>query len=192
MRHRHRGGHAPGRQGRAFEPFFTTKPVGQGTGLGLSQVLGQVQQSGGDVTLKSSPGQGTTVTMYFPALEGSADLEHEESLEAVLVVDDQPEVLDMASEMFRTLGLEVLAANSARHALEILKRRPDVSLLFTDVVMPEMTGVELARAAKKELPELKVILSSGFSAPAGDLDNFEYLAKPYRLGDLVKKLRVLG
>jgi PAS domain S-box-containing protein len=183
---------------RAVEPFFTTKEVGKGTGLGLSQVYGMVQQSGGDLEIVSRPGLGTTMSMYFPALAGSnTERPDEDTSEKVLIVDDQPDVLEVTSELFRTLGFEVLSANSGEDALGVLERTPDLRLLLSDVVMPGMSGVQLARKARLVAPGIKVILASGYANPAIDtdqnnLDGFHFLAKPYRIADLVKTLRAIG
>ena len=186
---------------RAVEPFFTTKAVGKGTGLGLSQVFGMVQQSGGELAITSQPGEGTTITMYFPAVTADGQVEEEsvdaEAADRVLVVDDQPDVLEMAEELLRTLGFDVITATSGEEALDLMKRTPNVRLLFTDVVMPGMSGVDLAKRAQAVVPGLKVILASGyagqnFTTSDGDqLEGFQFLKKPFRLADLVKKLRVL-
>ncbi len=113
---------------RAIEPFFTTKEVGKGTGLGLSQVYGMVQQVGGALRIKSAPGEGTTVNLYFPALQGEVAVESSrDDPECVLVVDDQPDVLDVTCELFRTLGLNPIPALSAREALTLLQRTPKSS-----------------------------------------------------------------
>jgi PAS domain S-box-containing protein len=184
---------------RAVEPFFTTKPVGKGTGLGLSQVYGMAQQAGGDLLIESTPGAGSTVTMFFPATAAPAvdDAGGKQPSEKVLIVDDQPEVLDMTKELFRTLGFEVLAANSGAEALDLLRRSPDVLLMLSDVVMPGMDGVQLAKQARNLVPALKVILASGYVNPALDamnqnLGGFYFLPKPYRMADLVRTLRSVG
>jgi PAS domain S-box-containing protein len=182
---------------RAVEPFFTTKEVGKGTGLGLSQVYGMVQQCGGELVLTSRPGDGATVSMYFPALahDGAAEAPPENASERVLLVDDEPDLLETTGELFRTLGFDVLSASSGEQALELLKRTPDLQLLFSDVVMPGMSGVELARKARALSPALKVILASGYVAESviaregAALDGFEFLPKPYGISDLVQKLR---
>lgn len=178
---------------RAVEPFFTTKPVGKGTGLGLSQVYGMVQQFGGELKITSQLAQGTTIALYFPV---SAQEAIEDSLpppsDKVLIVDDQPDVLEMASEMFRTLGFQVITASSGRQALEILSRTPDIHLLFSDVVMPGVSGVELGRQAQEISPQTRILLASGYTTPAGSLKGFEFLPKPYRIADILKKLRALG
>ena len=181
----------------AVDPFFTTKPAGKGTGLGLSQVYGMVQQSGGDLDIQSQPSIGTTITLYFPAVEDGTPLLADPEVETVLVVDDQSEVLDMTGELFRTLGFAVLSANSGERALQVLRDTPAVNLLFSDVVMPGMGGVELAEKAVAARPGLRVILTSGFAGdlrdgPAqGRLGGFPFLSKPYRLNDVIKKLRAL-
>jgi PAS domain S-box-containing protein len=178
---------------RAVEPFFTTKPAGKGTGLGLSQVYGMVQQSGGEMKIVSQVAQGTTICLYFPI---SAQEAIEDPLpppsDKVLIVDDQPDVLEMASEMFRTLGFNVVTATSGRQALEILARTHDIHLLFSDVVMPGLSGVELGLKAQEISPDTRVLLASGYTTPAGNLKGFEFLPKPYRIADILKRLRLLA
>jgi PAS domain S-box-containing protein len=181
---------------RAVEPFFTTKPAGQGTGLGLSQAYGLAQQSGGDLHIESVLGQGATVSLYFPALapdagakEGKADTPHK-----ALVVDDQEDVLNMACELFRTLGYEVLSASNGIDALDILRRTPDLDVLFSDVVMPGMNGIELASKARALAPRMKIILVSGYAAPAlvdggSNLDEFDFITKPYTMSQILRQLR---
>ena len=190
-------GMTPEVMGRAVEPFFTTKEVGKGTGLGLSQVYGMVQQSGGDLEIVSRPDEGTSMSMYFPALDVEHEEREEEGSDKVLIVDDQPDVLEITSELFRTLGFEVLSANSAEDALGVLERTPDLHLMVTDVVMPGMSGIQLAHKALSLSPSLKVILASGYANPAidnskGSLEGFDFLPKPYRMADVVKKLRAMG
>nr|WP_255553574.1 PAS domain-containing sensor histidine kinase [Caenimonas aquaedulcis] len=178
---------------RAVEPFFTTKPVGKGTGLGLSQVYGMVQQCGGDMKITSHVAQGTTISLYFPI---SDEDPVQESLpppsDKVLIVDDQPDVLEMASEIFRSLGFHVITATSGRQALEILARTHDIHFLFSDVVMPGLSGIELGLKAQEISPKTKVLLASGYAAPAGSMKGFEFVAKPYRIADILKKLRLLA
>ncbi|HYG32310.1 MAG TPA: PAS domain S-box protein [Methylophilaceae bacterium] len=182
----------------AFEPFYTTKEMGKGTGLGLSQVYGFIVQSGGDVDLKSKVGAGTTVSLYLPALhdeDTAAVAEHKRVKDKVLVVDDEPDVMLATSELFRSLGYEVLTASRGRDALEILQRRQDVEILFADVMMTKgLSGIVLARAARQILPDLKIILASGYPMPAiqashGNVEEFDFISKPYRLSELARKLR---
>jgi PAS domain S-box-containing protein len=178
---------------RAVEPFFTTKAMGKGTGLGLSQVYGTVQQFGGELKIVSQLAQGTTISLYFPiTAEDAIQDSVPPPSDKVLIVDDQPDVLDMAAEMFRTLGFHVITATSGRQALEILTRTHDIHLLFSDVVMPGLSGVELGKKAQEISPDTRVLLASGYTSPAGSLKGFEFLAKPYRIADILKKLRALG
>jgi len=184
---------------QAFEPFFTTKEMGKGTGLGLSQVYGFIVQSGGDVELKSKVGAGTTVSLYLPALhDDESDVvsaERKAIKDKVLVVDDEPDVMLATSELFRSLGYEVLTASRGRDALEILQRRQDIEILFADVMMTKgMSGIVLARAARQILPDLKIILASGYPMPAiqashGNVEEFNFISKPYRLSELARQLR---
>ncbi|NYE25365.1 hybrid sensor histidine kinase/response regulator [Pigmentiphaga litoralis] len=184
---------------RAFEPFFTTKAVGKGTGLGLSQVYGFFAQSGGDIVLDTRPGQGTTVTAYLPAIAGDTpadtDGNGDSNVETVLLVDDEPDVMDAAAELLRSIGYAVITASNGPDALELLRRRNDIDILFTDVVMPQgMSGIELARLTLDIAPGVKVVLASGYPLPAlkndfDDLDQFAFINKPYRLADLARKLR---
>ncbi|MEN3366866.1 MAG: hypothetical protein V7606_4140 [Burkholderiales bacterium] len=187
---------------RAFEPFYTTKEIGKGTGLGLSQVYGFIAQSGGEIVLESKVGRGTTVSIYLPSIPGEADeadrdanADSRTGTDTVLIVEDEPDLMEVAAELFRSIGYEVLTAGNGHDAIDILKRRRDINLLFTDVMMPNgMSGIELARFTRKLCPDVKVILSSGYPLPAlkaehGNLDEFAFMIKPYRLSDLAKKIR---
>jgi PAS domain S-box-containing protein len=184
---------------RVFEPFFTTKPVGKGTGMGLSQVYGFVKQSEGEITLDSEIDRGTTIAMYFPAVPCESKKDNEETsesaLEKVLLVDDEPDLLETTAELFRSMDYEVFTAQNGRDALEILDSAPDIKILFTDIVMPgEINGVELARATQRLYPHIKIILVSGHARPAlaakhGELDDLVFINKPYRFSELAKQLR---
>ena len=181
---------------RAIEPFFTTKAVGKGTGLGLSQVYGLAQQCEGDLAITSVVGEGTTVALYFPAIvdaNGAHPQSGHSKSEKVLLVDDQPDVLETAVALFGHLGYEVLSANNGVEALEALRVNGDIAILFTDVVMPVMGGIELAKIARREFPDVKVILASGYTRSSlqdqsPGLDAFDLIPKPYRLSDLIKIL----
>jgi PAS domain S-box-containing protein len=190
---------------RAFEPFFTTKEFGKGTGLGLSQVYGFVTQSGGDVVIDSEIGEGTAVVIYLPAVEekvraGDAEQPASDQPTAiagkVLVVEDEPDVLHVSTEIFRSMGYEVLTAENGMDAIDLLKRVRDVDVLFTDVVMPKgMSGIDLARFTRKLCPGIKVILVSGYPLPAltaehGALDEFSFISKPFRWTELLEKIRL--
>jgi CheY-like chemotaxis protein len=133
--------------------------------------------------------------MLFPALPKEQQPVHAESegSEKVLVVDDQPEVLAMVAEIFRNLGFDVLTAGDGRSALNLLVREANVQLLFSDIVMPGMNGIELANQAKNRFPAMKILLASGYPPPeAGSLKDFDFLAKPFSLADVAKKLRALA
>jgi PAS domain S-box-containing protein len=184
---------------RAIEPFFTTKEVGKGTGLGLSQAYGLAQQAGGDLRITSTLGEGTEISLYFPALVASVEngfAVHADAMEKVLVVDDQPEVLEVAVHLFKSLGYDVLPANNGAEALDLMHRHPDIAILFSDVVMPGMSGIELAERAAQHQPALKILLTSGYAAAsvdrhAGDLASYPLINKPYRLSDIIKQLKAL-
>ena len=191
---------------RAFEPFFTTKEVGKGSGLGLSQVYGFVAQSGGHVAIDSAPGAGATVTLFLPAsdLRPAAEPARPEAradaIKArILVVEDDPDVLDVAVESLRMLEYDVLTAPDGPSALAVLRRDPNIQILLSDIVMPHgINGVELAREAVRLRPDLRVLLASGYPMAAlprdGSrpvLDEFPFLSKPYRCSQLAAALRAL-
>lgn len=180
---------------RALEPFYTTKPMGKGTGLGLSQVYGLVHLSKGDLTIDSIVGEGTTIALYFPVITEKLTETPAEylSLHKVLVVDDQVDVLDMTVSSLKSLGFDVVAACDGKSALQILQDARDIQLLFSDVVMPEMNGMELAQRAKQLNPSIKVVLASGYAEPeilAKNLDfnDYQFVSKPYRIQDVIEKL----
>jgi two-component system NtrC family sensor kinase len=186
---------------RAFEPFFTTKDVGRGTGLGLSQVWGFAKQAGGDVSIISAPGAGTTVELLLPRADArdAADRDAAEIVplrqaragEVVLVVEDEPVVRETTVESLRELGYATITADTAPAALERLRRGDErIDVLFSDVVMPGgMNGLQLAVEARRLRPELKVLLTSGY---AGDTQHdFPLLTKPYDRGQLAQLLRAV-
>jgi len=189
---------------KAFDPFFTTKKVGQGTGLGLSQVYGFVKQSSGHVRLRSEPGAGTTVSIYLPRLltdgiviETSPDraphpLPANDAL--ILVVDDEPAVRRFSVDALTELGYRVLEADGASAALEQLRTHPDIALLFTDVVMPEVNGRQLADEAQRRHPGLRVLFTSGYSRNAlehdGVLDTgIQLISKPFTVQALAIRVQ---
>jgi PAS domain S-box-containing protein len=184
---------------RAIEPFFTTKEVGRVTGLGLSQVHGFISQSGGDLVINSEPGQGTLVGIYLPMLDDSAagaTPMSTQGVERVLIVEDEPELLALAANLFRSIGYDVLSASNGADARLIIERDPgSVHVLFTDLVMPGTTGLELAEWVSATYPDIQVVLTSGYSTPeVGNererMRRFPLVAKPYRLADLAKSLRL--
>jgi PAS domain S-box-containing protein len=189
---------------KAFEPFFTTKDVGQGTGLGLSQVYGFVRQSGGHVKIYSEVGAGTTIKIYLPRLvttggvsEGqpAAAIVPQGNGETILVVEDEAEVRNFAAEALRELGYNVLDAHDGARALRILDSHRTVTLLLTDVGLPGgMNGRQLADEARRRRADLKVLFTSGYARNAivhhGRLDaGVELLTKPFTFAGLATKVR---
>ncbi len=192
---------------RAFDPFYTTKEIGQGTGLGLSQVYGFVKQSGGHVKILSELGVGTTVKMYLPRHDGKGDLapiELKRSIEAtvptgapdeiILVVEDEEGVRRSNVEALRELGYTVLHASSGDEALGVLRSHEGVKLLFTDVMMPGMTGRKLAELVAVSCPDIRVLYATGYAADAivhdGKVDpGVVVLIKPFGFDQLAHKVR---
>ncbi|MGA9335596.1 MAG: ATP-binding protein [Rudaea sp.] len=182
---------------RVFEPFFTTKESGKGSGLGLSMVYGFVKQSGGQLTLKSQLGYGTTIRLYLPAVDASTEAAGDISPmlaaggnETVLVVEDEAEVRDIACAFLRSFGYTVIAAANAEAAISLLASDGRIALVFSDVVLGTgMTGVELAEHVWQSRPGVAVLLTSGYEHAALQIadsaeERFEVLRKPYRRQDL--------
>jgi PAS domain S-box-containing protein len=196
-------GMTPEVMAKAFDPFFTTKSVGKGTGLGLSQVFGFVRQSGGHVKIYSEVGIGTTVKVYLPRFYGDETPVQQKVAEAprggrpdeiILVVEDEERVRNYSTEALRDLGYTVIHASNGPDALRLIEAGQDVTLLFTDVVMPEMTGRTLADHALKLLPGLKVLFTTGYTRNAvvhnGVLDpGTNFLPKPFAIDQLAAKVR---
>jgi nitrogen-specific signal transduction histidine kinase/ActR/RegA family two-component response regulator len=193
---------------RVIEPFFTTKDEGKGTGLGLSMVYGFTKQSGGTTQISSEPGQGTTVRLFFPAGSDSSrdarDMAVRASVrggaERILVVDDRPEVAQIATRLLEALGYAVQTVHSASEALTLAQTLPPdklPQLLFTDVIMPGgMNGIVLARKMRDKVPGLQVLLTTGYAgdvaAPNADLGSeFDLIYKPYQQEDLARKVRLV-
>jgi CheY-like chemotaxis protein len=188
---------------RIFEPFFTTKEQGKGTGLGPSIVYGIVKQNGGEVFVYSEPGQGTVFKIYLPAVPAAAEIpavekavaQSESVSETVLVVEDDEQLRKLARVMLGQQGYRVLDAGSPSDALRVIREhRGAVDLLLTDMVMPQMTGVELAAEIQKEYPQIKVLLMSGYTE--GGVMNqgmitpeTPFLRKPFTSVELDSKIR---
>ncbi|WP_342167280.1 PAS domain S-box protein [Methylobacterium sp. SD21] len=186
---------------RIFEPFFTTKGVGQGTGLGLSQVFGFAKQSGGEVMVESEVGRGTTFALYLPRADGvaspgeepaPADASVDGRGTCVLVVEDNRDVGTFSTQTLQELGYGTHWVANADEALATLAERPDTyDVVFSDVVMPGMNGVELGREVRRLYPGLPVVLTSGYSHVLAQESNhgFELLQKPYSVEALSRILR---
>jgi len=187
---------------RAFEPFYTTKNVGEGTGLGLSQVYGFARQSGGHVSIYSEPGNGTTVKLFLPrATSVSVDETPEDTVlppvgnEKILLVEDTAVVRAAVLRSLQDLGYSVIGVATAAEGLEVLENDPQIDLVLTDIVLAGgMSGVDLATAARRLRPGIKVLLTSGYTqGRAGQPDiagiGTDLISKPYSLGELALKLR---
>ena len=183
---------------RIFEPFFTTKPAGKGTGLGLSQVYGFARQSRGEVDIASVPGHGTTVTLYLPRATVSAERSvanapaiRSDLCGRVLVVEDDEQVGAFAVQLLEDLGYQVSLATNAAAALDALTRGGNFDVVFSDVVMPGMSGVDLARRIRRDRPGLPVVLTSGYSEvlATDSQHGFPLLHKPYSMRALSDTLQ---
>jgi PAS domain S-box-containing protein len=191
---------------KALEPFFTTKAVGEGTGLGLSQVYGFIKQSGGHLKIYSEPGEGTTIKLYLPRLVGidaaeaparAPSVRAEIAQGTILTVEDNADARAFTAEVLGDLGYRVLVAPDAAAALDVLEREPEVDLLFTDVGLPNgVNGRQLADEAQRRWPDLKVLFTTGYTRNAivhhDRLDpGVELLVKPFTQSDLAVKIRRL-
>ena len=187
---------------RVFEPFFTTKELGPGAGLGLSQVHGFVHQSGGAVDLESAVGKGTTVHIYLPAAQGAvapvnrAPIVRQASKDAfgrVLVVDDDIEVADLTGQLLEGCGYGVRLVHRAKAALDLLNTGEPVDLVLSDIIMPDMNGVQLAKEVRRRYPRLPVLLATGFSEamPEAAAMGLTVVTKPYDVNVLCDRLSEL-
>lgn len=185
---------------RATEPFFSTK---ESEGSGLSAVYGFMRQSRGQLLIESEPGRGTLVQMLFPVSDGGhrtaamrADREVRGGSETILVVEDNPEVMEVALSVLGEFGYRLLSAETGRDALAMLEAGEPIDMLFTDIVMPGgVNGVMLANEARKRVPGLKVLLTSGWADKAleqeSDRGGYELIGKPYRPLDLARRIRMI-
>ncbi|MCF5706258.1 response regulator [Pseudomonas syringae] len=188
---------------RAFDPFFTTKPIGQGTGLGLSMIYGFSKQSHGHVAIKSEVGRGTTVQLFLPRFKGDQD-EDEQTFqsnaiyakdgETVLIVEDDPAVRALVSEVLSELGYAFIEAGDSLTAVPVLESGQRIDLLISDVGLPGMNGRQLAEIARQLRPDLKVLFITGYAehaaARAGFLDTgMQLITKPFAFDHLTSKVR---
>ncbi|HOJ13691.1 MAG TPA: response regulator [Deltaproteobacteria bacterium] len=186
---------------RIFEPFFTTKDPSRGTGLGLATVHGIVSSLGGAVLVTSKPGQGSTFDVYLPAAPAASQSMQctqpdipTGSGQRILVVDDEPQILDIAASMLEQLGYRCITRSSSMEAFEFFRSDPArIDLVITDQTMPGITGADLARAMLELRPDVPIILMTGFSEVLGRDDALslgirEYIEKPFTMGDLAQKV----
>ena len=188
---------------RIFEPFFTTKEPGKGTGLGLSTVYGIVKQSAGNISVYSEVGRGSTFKVYLPRVQDPAETagtvasapQPAQGKETVLLVEDEAPLRSLVRDTLQSSGYKVLEAEDAEHALAILEGYPNpIDMVLTDVVMPQLSGKELAQRSSLLHPETRVLYISGYMEDAGarhgvpDRSTF-FLQKPFTAKTLVKKVR---
>ncbi len=192
---------------RVFEPFFTTKPIGQGTGLGLSMIYGFAKQSGGQVRIYSEIGEGTTVCLYLPRHYGDADADDGEVTitaavragqdETVLIVDDEPSVRMLVTEVLEDLGYTAIEAADSVAGLKVLQSDVRIDLLVTDVGLPGgMNGRQMADAARERRPDLKVLFITGYAENSlvgnGHLEpGMQVLTKPFAMDALATRIKEL-
>jgi two-component system, cell cycle sensor histidine kinase and response regulator CckA len=180
---------------RIFEPFFTTKPVGAGTGLGLATVYGVVEQHGGHIVVDSAPGCGTTFRVYLPSVDEPAPqavmplVMPRTGSETILVTEDDPAVRALATDMLREHGYTVLAAADGEEALLVAERHAaPIHLLLTDVMMPRMNGIELARAFGSIRPHARVLYMTGYAEMPAAADGI-IVQKPFSVFVLMDAVR---
>ena len=190
---------------RAFEPFFSTKRKGEGTGLGLATVYGIVKGAGGQITIESEPGDGTSIKVHLPVSDGAAPEERADTVqgaprgrgEQIIVVEDEDAVRTLATRILRRGGYEVTALSRGGEALELLADLDrNFKLLLSDVVMPEMRGVELVRRAREVRPGLLILMMSGYTTPISDdersaIASAPMLEKPFTAPALLRQVRAL-
>lgn len=188
-------------QNRIFEPFFSTKSRGRGTGLGLASAYGIAKNHGGTITVESESGKGSTFTLYLPLTEEDPHLEKKDQkkikhgTETILLIDDEEMICTTGSRMLKHLGYEVITATGGRDGVEIFRKDPDaIDLIILDIVMPDMNGKETFMRLIDEKPEVKVLLSSGYSidGEASEIlssGSSSFIQKPFNINELSNKIR---
>jgi CheY-like chemotaxis protein len=190
---------------KAFEPFFTTKPIGQGTGLGLSMIYGFARQSEGYARIYSEVERGTTIKLYLPRYYGESEdsdaeraglteAHRSEDGEVVLVVEDEAAVRDLVIDVLQDLGYKAVEASDGPGGLKILQSELKLDLLITDVGLPGLNGRQLADAARKHRPELKVLFMTGYAENATVANGFlepgmQMITKPFAIEALATRIR---
>ncbi|MCU0600355.1 MAG: ATP-binding protein [Desulfobacterales bacterium] len=194
-------GMTPDIMNRLFDPFFTTKKNGEGTGLGLAVVHGIVQSHGGEIIVQSEPGKGSVFSVYFPITEASAAPNTLDSRqiptgnERVLFIDDEISIMDLGMQVLKQLGYHVEARSSSLAALELFRDQPDrFDLVITDMTMPNMTGLQLAKEMLRIRPNIPIILCTGFShivneEKAKEIGIREFIMKPISIGEIARIIR---
>jgi CheY-like chemotaxis protein len=184
---------------KIFDPFFTTKAVDKGTGLGLSQVYGFAHQAGGTVSVTSTVGRGTTISLYLPRSMAVAEVVTEKDHPpqaarahgTILVVEDNPEVADVTATLLEQIGYRVLRAGNAIDALQTIGQGEAIDLVFSDIVMPQgMNGIHLAQQVEKDFPAVRVLLTTGYSDVVEAAETrYPVLRKPFELPALEQAIR---
>ena len=194
-------GMSPDIQQRVFEPFFTTKTMGKGTGLGLASVYGIVKTHSGYIEIESQPNQGTTIQIFLPASDKNPEVQKKPREELakgkghILYVDDETMLLEVGSELLEMVGYQVQSANSGQTAIEIFKQDKDkIDLVLFDMIMPGMNGGELFDKLKELQPDVKTILSSGYSIDGQAQEIMTrgcngFIQKPFDVKGLSRKIR---
>jgi len=191
---------------KIFEPYFTTKPKEIGTGLGLAVVLGVVEKHNGYINVESEVGKGTKFTIYLPAISEMENIEHEKAEyaeyeklkgngEIILYVEDEDELRKTVFKMLSSSGYRVISCKSFKEALKQLKKhRDEIQLLFSDIILTDGHGLKLAKEASKQYPDLKILLTSGYSDNTVRLNSirasgYDYIPKPYSMVELLEKIK---
>jgi len=190
-------------QKKIFDPFFTTKEMGRGTGLGLASSYGIIKNHGGLIDVYSQKGHGTTFNIYLPVSEKQIIDEEKPSgdtvkgTETVLFVDDEDIIIEVAEELFKELGYKVLIARGGKEAIEVYEKNKDrIDIVILDMIMPDMSGSDTYDRLKEIDPEIKVLLSSGYSVDGQATEIINrgckgFIQKPFKMEELSQKLRAI-